>query len=123
MRPAVKHSIGAVATPAPTCPEPSEACRIPVVTFGVMPSSTTLRASTPSGVPVKPIAGSVNRELVPAQIARKPSVAAAASAIVPPRNAATAGELPAAGPPSPVSSRTALSPMSGAAVSGPWPAL
>ena len=44
------------------------------------------------------------------------SVTAAASAIVPPRNAATAGDPAAAGPPSPTSSSTALSPMSRARV-------
>lgn len=46
-----KHSIGAVATPAPICPMPDVACRIPVVTFGVVFNSTTRRTSTPTGVP------------------------------------------------------------------------
>ena len=46
-----KHSIGAVATPAPIWPMPELACRIPVVTFGVVSSSTTRRTSTPTGVP------------------------------------------------------------------------
>ena len=46
-----KHSIGAVATPAPICPTPDVACRIPVVTLGVVFSSTTRRTSTPIGVP------------------------------------------------------------------------
>ena len=108
-----------MATPAPTCPTPECAARMPVVTLGVIPSSTTARTSTPTGVPLNPSAGSVNRLLAPTQMRRKTSVARAASAIEPPRNAATAGELPAAGPPRPTSSSTALSPMSGAASSGP----
>ncbi len=93
-----------------------------MVTLGVTPSSTTLRTSTPSGVPAKPIGGSVNRELVPAQIGpealggRGGVGHRAAEERRPPT-----GDPPAAGPPSPVSSSTALSPMSGALVSGPWP--
>src|SRR5581483_8583331 len=49
-----KHSTGATATPAPTWPLPSETWRIPVLIRGVMPVSTTLRTSTPIGVPRKP---------------------------------------------------------------------
>ena len=62
---ATKQSSGAVATPAPTCPAPECAARMPVVTFGVIPSSTTARTSTPTGVPLNPSAGSVNRLLAP----------------------------------------------------------
>jgi hypothetical protein len=47
------------------------------------------------------------------------SVVATQSAIDPPMNAPTAGLAAAAAPPSPISSSTALSPMSGAASSGP----
>ena len=92
---------------------------MPVVICGVIPSSTTRRTSTPIGVPVKSTGGNVKRLLVPAQICRNASVVRRASAIEPPRNAATAGEPAAAGPPSPTSSSTAESPMSGAPSSGP----
>ncbi len=95
---------------------------MPVVTFGVMPSSTTLRTSTPSGVPRQPSAGSLNRLLRPAQMRSSWVVMARASLIDPPTKAATDGEPAAAAPPRPTSSRTALSPTSRALVSGPWPA-
>ena len=115
----MKHSAGARATPAPTWPDPSETWRIPVLTAGVMEVSTTRRTSTPRGVPALSSTGRRNRLLVLAQMRLIAAVTAAASAIRPPRKPATAGELAAAGPPSPTSSSTALSPMSGALVSGP----
>ena len=61
----------------------------------------------------------MNRELEPTQMEAISSVTATASSMVPPRNPATAGDPAAAAPPSPTSSRIALSPMSGALVSGP----
>ncbi len=92
-----------------------------MVTLGVMPSSTTLRTSTPTGVPRKSRMGSLKRLLRPAHTRSMSSVVATASAIVPPTKAATAGDPAAAQPPSPTSSSTAESPMSGAASSGPRP--
>jgi len=59
----MKQSIGAVATPAPIWPIPVLACRMPVLTFGVIPSSATYRTSTPTGVPLKSIVASLNRVL------------------------------------------------------------
>ena len=117
----MKHSMGARATPAPTWPEPSETWTIPVLTAGVMEVSTTRRTSMPSGVPALSRMGRRNRELSPAQMRPILAVTAMASAMRPPRKPATAGEPAEAGPPSPTSSTTALSPMSGALVSGPWP--
>ena len=61
----------------------------------------------------------MKRLLRPTQMRSMASVVATAPAIVPPRKPATAGDAAAAGPPSPTSSSTALSPMSGALVSGP----
>ena len=94
---------------------------MPVVTAGVMPSSTTLRTSTPSGVPALSKAGILNRLDRPAQTAASRAVRPAASRRSPPSSWATAGEPAAAAAPSPDSSRTALSPMSLALVSAPWP--
>ena len=94
---------------------------MPVLTAGVMAVSTTLRTSTARGVPALSRTGRRSRVLVPAQIRPMAAVTAAASAILPPRKPATAGELAAAAPPRPTNSSTALSPMSGALVSGPWP--
>src|SRR3954447_21953356 len=119
-RAARKQPSGASATPAPIWPLPSELCRIPVVTFGVMPCSTTRRTSTPSGVPRPSVIGRVIRLDRPRHT-RPSSRVSAAAAAAPPTNWLTAGEPAAAAPPRPTSSSTALSPMSGAPSSGPRP--
>src|SRR3954469_3526626 len=119
-RAARKQASGASATPAPIWPLPSELCRIPVVTFGVMPCSTTRRTSTPSGVPRPSVIGRVIRLDRPRHT-RSSSRGSAAAAAAPPTNWLTAGDPSAAAPPRPTSSSTALSPMSGAPSSGPRP--
>src|SRR4051794_13407290 len=149
-RAARKQPSGASTTPAPIWPLPSELCRIPVVTFGVMPCSTTRRTSTPSGGPRPsvigrgvppgrprpappprrpPPPGGVPRPSATGGVFRldrpsppRPSSrVSAAAAAAPPTNWLTAGEPAAAAPPRPTSSSTALSPMSGAPSSGPRP--
>ena len=92
-----------------------------MVTAGVVPSSTTFRTSTPSGVPMLSSTGILNRLDRPAHTAASRSVRSAAARIWPPRSWATAGEPAAAAAPRPDSSSTALSPMSLALVCGPWP--
>ncbi len=93
-----------------------------MVTAGVMPSSTTLRTSTPSGDPALSRTGILNRLDRPAQTAPSRSVSSAAARIWPPSSWATAGEPAAVAAPRPDSSSTALSPISLALVCGPWPA-
>src|SRR5262245_51433707 len=114
-----KHASGAVATPAPICPVPAVAWSTPVVILGVTPSSTTRRASTPSGVP-RPSSTGIRRRLLRAAHTRSSSsVVARASCIVPPTKAATDGDPAAAAAPNPPSPSTALWRTSGAPLSGP----
>src|SRR4029079_6972658 len=60
-----KQSRGARVMPAPIWPMPASLWAMPVLITGQIPVSTTLRASTPEGVPANPIAGSVNPPLRP----------------------------------------------------------
>ena len=66
-----------------------------------MPSSTTLRTSTPSGVPALSSTGYVNRLDRPARTAASRAVRAAASRRSPPSSWATAGEAGRRGRPEP----------------------
>ena len=92
---------------------------MPVLMIGAMLVSSTLRASMPAGVPVKFIAGRVNALLRPSVMCVISRVLAMASCGVPPTNCTMAGAVAMAKPPSPAVSVIELSPMSGAACSGP----
>jgi hypothetical protein len=94
---------------------------MPVLMIGVMLVSSTLRASMPAGVPVKFIAGNVKPLLRPSVMCVISRVFAIASCGVPPTNCTIAGAVAIANPPSPAVSVIELSPMSGAACSGPYP--
>src|SRR6185295_150398 len=89
--------------------------RMPVLTRGVMPSSTTLRRSIPTGVPRKPRVGMVNWPCSATVISYISSVALTASWGVPPMKVTIAGAAAMAKAPMPAVSVIVLSPMSGLA--------
>src|SRR6266545_482305 len=89
---------------------------------GVMPVSTTLRMSMPTGAPRSSRVGIRKCACSPRQISAISSVTAMASCMPPaPTKPATAGEAAMAKPPRPTVSTMALSPRSGLASSGPKP--
>ena len=91
-----------------------DACSTPVLICGVTPSSTTSRASIPTGVPAESSAGIVKRSERAAQTSAIAACAHSAPAR-PPKNDATTGAAASAIPPNPTHSITAESPMSRAA--------
>ena len=55
----LKHAMGGFTRPAPICPTPGRREAMPVLIWGRMPVCTTIRTSTPVGVPRKFRIGSV----------------------------------------------------------------
>src|SRR5262249_16893003 len=116
---ASKHPSGARTMPAPIWPVPGTLPAMPVLISGVIPVSTTLRISIPTGEPRPARIGIFQWMCSPRQISVISSVTAKASCTPPlPTKPATAGDAAIANPPSPIVSTIALSPRSGFASSG-----